>query len=171
MCVRELFLYQGQHPSPIHHTSLPSPPIRLLAARFPVGCAPFLNHRPHVVLQGDHVPYPLLLVGCTPPSRSLSFSLSHARARSLFPEPPHPLALTFSHLHSNLERTTDAERRARDRSFDEDCLKDLRQAAEAHRQVRYDVMSWIKPGMKMFDIAERLEAKSREMIGVSPLDG
>jgi hypothetical protein len=28
---------------------------------------------------------------------------------------------------SNLERTTDAERRERDRAFDEDCLKDLRQ--------------------------------------------
>jgi len=70
----------------------------------------------------------------------------------------------------NLERFTAAERRERDRAYDEDCLKDLRQAAEAHRQVRYDVQSWLKPGMKMFDIVERLEAKSREMIGVTTLD-
>jgi hypothetical protein len=34
-----------------------------------------------------------------------------------------------------------------------DFYKDLRQAAEAHRQTRKYVMSWIKPGMRMIDIA------------------
>jgi methionyl aminopeptidase len=33
-----------------------------------------------------------------------------------------------------------------------DYYKDLRQAAEAHRQTRKYVQSWIKPGMKMIDI-------------------
>jgi len=45
-----------------------------------------------------------------------------------------------------------------------DFYKDLRQAAEAHRQTRKYVMSWIKPGMRMIDIAEKLEECSRKMI-------
>lgn len=51
-----------------------------------------------------------------------------------------------------------------------DLYKDLRQAAEAHRQTRKYVQSWIKPGMKMFDIAEGLEATSRKMINEHGLD-
>lgn len=34
----------------------------------------------------------------------------------------------------------------------EEMWNDFRQAAEAHRQVRSYVMSWIKPGMTMIDI-------------------
>lgn len=34
----------------------------------------------------------------------------------------------------------------------EEIWNDFRQAAEAHRQVRGYVMSWIKPGMTMIDI-------------------
>jgi methionyl aminopeptidase len=34
-----------------------------------------------------------------------------------------------------------------------DLYREFRQAAEAHRQTRKYVMSWIKPGLKMIDIA------------------
>lgn len=52
----------------------------------------------------------------------------------------------------------------------EEALREARCAAEAHRQVRKYVQSWIAPGMKMIDICERLEAKSREMIKVNGLE-
>ena len=47
---------------------------------------------------------------------------------------------------------TNEEKKALDNAHIE-FYKDLRQAAEAHRQTRKYVMSWIKPGMKMIDIA------------------
>jgi methionyl aminopeptidase len=47
---------------------------------------------------------------------------------------------------------TSEEKKALDQAHT-DFYKDLRQAAEAHRQTRKYVQSWIKPGMKMIDIA------------------
>eukprot|EP00041_Stephanoeca_diplocostata_P006365 m.82258 g.82258 ORF g.82258 m.82258 type:complete len:480 (+) comp16324_c0_seq1:112-1551(+) len=87
----------------------------------------------------------------------------------LYPDSNFPIGEMQKYTDDNLERTTAEELRMRDRLYD-DKLKDLRQAAEAHRQVRSYVNSWIKPGMKMFDIAEKLEAKSRELIGESGMD-
>ena len=46
---------------------------------------------------------------------------------------------------------TNEEKRALDLAH-EDIYNDLRQAAEAHRQVRKYVQGFIKPGMKMIDI-------------------
>ncbi|KAG7252660.1 hypothetical protein CRUP_000803 [Coryphaenoides rupestris] len=53
-------------------------------------------------------------------------------------------------------RTTSQEKQALDRA-NEEMWSDFRQAAEAHRQVRTYVKSWIQPGMTMIDICERLE--------------
>jgi len=64
---------------------------------------------------------------------------------------------------SNRTRITNEEKRAADRMiFDK--LNDLRRAAEVHRQVRRDVLKWIKPGMLMIDICERLEATVRTLV-------
>ncbi|XP_035498542.1 methionine aminopeptidase 2 isoform X4 [Scophthalmus maximus] len=60
-------------------------------------------------------------------------------------------------------RTTSEEKRALDRA-NEEMWSDFRQAAEAHRQVRSYVRSWIKPGMAMIDICEKLEDCSRRLI-------
>uniref|UniRef100_A0A3B3ZQE5 Methionine aminopeptidase 2 n=1 Tax=Periophthalmus magnuspinnatus TaxID=409849 RepID=A0A3B3ZQE5_9GOBI len=60
-------------------------------------------------------------------------------------------------------RTTSEEKRALDRA-NEEMWSDFRQAAEAHRQVRAYVRSWIKPGMTMIDICEKLEDCSRKLI-------
>ncbi|XP_078276176.1 methionine aminopeptidase 2 [Rhinoraja longicauda] len=46
----------------------------------------------------------------------------------------------------------------------EEIWSDFRQAAEAHRQVRKYVRSWLKPGMTMIEICERLEDCSRKLI-------
>uniref|UniRef100_A0A8C6V1R3 Methionine aminopeptidase 2 n=1 Tax=Neogobius melanostomus TaxID=47308 RepID=A0A8C6V1R3_9GOBI len=60
-------------------------------------------------------------------------------------------------------RATSEEKRALDRA-NEEMWCDFRQAAEAHRQVRAYVRSWIKPGMAMIDICEKLEDCSRKLI-------
>uniref|UniRef100_A0A914R4P8 Methionine aminopeptidase 2 n=1 Tax=Parascaris equorum TaxID=6256 RepID=A0A914R4P8_PAREQ len=58
---------------------------------------------------------------------------------------------------------------ALDASYEE-LYKDFRRGAEAHRQTRKFVRSWLKPGMTMIEICERLEAHSRRMINESGLD-
>nr|CAD2133286.1 unnamed protein product [Meloidogyne enterolobii] len=67
-----------------------------------------------------------------------------------------------------INRITNEEKKALDTSY-EDIYKDFRRAAESHRQTRKYVKSWIKPGMKLFDICERLEAHSRRMINENGL--
>lgn len=49
------------------------------------------------------------------------------------------------------ERVTSEEKRALEVAHDE-FWSDYRRAAEAHRQTRQWAKSWIKPGMKLFDI-------------------
>lgn len=48
-------------------------------------------------------------------------------------------------------RMTSEEKKALDQASEE-IWNDFREAAEAHRQVRKYVMSWIKPGMTMIEI-------------------
>eukprot|EP00062_Callorhinchus_milii_P022746 gi/632980847/ref/XP_007907263.1/ PREDICTED: methionine aminopeptidase 2 [Callorhinchus milii] len=60
-------------------------------------------------------------------------------------------------------RTTSEEKRVLDQASEE-IWSDFRQAAEAHRQVRKYVMSWLKPGMSMIEICEKLEDCSRKLI-------
>uniref|UniRef100_A0A8C2VFD1 Methionine aminopeptidase 2 n=1 Tax=Chinchilla lanigera TaxID=34839 RepID=A0A8C2VFD1_CHILA len=60
-------------------------------------------------------------------------------------------------------RTTSEEKKALDQASEE-IWNDFREAAEAHRQVRKYVMSWIKPGMTMIEICEKLEDCSRKLI-------
>lgn len=49
------------------------------------------------------------------------------------------------------DRITSEETKAMDR-LNEDIYKEARLAAEAHRQTRQYMQSYIKPGMKMIDI-------------------
>ncbi|CAL8376026.1 unnamed protein product [Arctogadus glacialis] len=65
-------------------------------------------------------------------------------------------------------RTTSEEKRVLDKA-NEEMWSDFRQAAEAHRQVRAYVRTWIQPGMAMIDICERLEDCSRRLIKESGL--
>ncbi|XP_048013326.1 methionine aminopeptidase 2 isoform X1 [Megalobrama amblycephala] len=60
-------------------------------------------------------------------------------------------------------RMSNEEKQMMDKA-NEEMWNDFRQAAEAHRQVRQYVKSWIKPGMTMIDICERLEDCSRKLI-------
>uniref|UniRef100_A0A3P9QID3 Methionine aminopeptidase 2 n=1 Tax=Poecilia reticulata TaxID=8081 RepID=A0A3P9QID3_POERE len=60
-------------------------------------------------------------------------------------------------------RMTMEERRVMDKA-NEEVWNDFRQAAEAHRQVRKHVRSFLKPGLTMIEICERLEDCSRKLI-------
>ncbi|KTF86206.1 hypothetical protein cypCar_00040816 [Cyprinus carpio] len=60
-------------------------------------------------------------------------------------------------------RMSNEEKQVMDKA-NEEMWNDFREAAEAHRQVRQYVRSWIKPGMTMIDICERLEDCSRKLI-------
>lgn len=75
-----------------------------------------------------------------------------------------PMGEITSHpLESNIYRETSAEKRAHDR-MQSDIYSKVRQAAEVHRQVRSYAQSFIKPGIKLIDMCERLENKNRELI-------
>jgi methionyl aminopeptidase len=63
----------------------------------------------------------------------------------------------------NSYRTTSEEKRQVE-MMNEDMLKDVRLAAEVHRQTRKYAQSFIKPGMLMTEICERIEDSTRKLI-------
>ena len=66
-------------------------------------------------------------------------------------------------LESQTYRESSAEVRALDR-LEEDLYSKVRNAAEVHRQVRSYAQSFIKPGIELADMCERLENKNRELV-------
>lgn len=64
----------------------------------------------------------------------------------------------------NLKRSTDEEKRHLDR-LEFDHYNDLRHAAEVHRTVRKYAREMIKPGMRMYDIAENIDNATRALTG------
>nr|XP_002738650.1 PREDICTED: methionine aminopeptidase 2-like isoform X1 [Saccoglossus kowalevskii] len=65
-------------------------------------------------------------------------------------------------------RTTNEEKKAMERA-EADIYSDIRQAAETHRQVRKYVQGFLKPGLQMIDICERLETAGRKLINENGL--
>ena len=63
----------------------------------------------------------------------------------------------------NSYRETSAECRATER-LHEDLYSKVRLGAEVHRQVRSYAQSFIKPGIELADMCERLENKNRELV-------
>lgn len=47
----------------------------------------------------------------------------------------------------------------------------IRKAAEVHRQVRQHARKFIRPGMKLIDIAETIEAGTRALVDEDGLEG
>lgn len=72
-------------------------------------------------------------------------------------------------IESNIKRISGAEFRAKERIL-ESQYDDLRRAAEVHRQVRKHAQSIIKPGMKIMDICNEIEATNRKLIEVNGLE-
>lgn len=88
---------------------------------------------------------------------------------ALFPNEDYPVGEIQNYKDDNLWRVTNEEKRALDRAHLE-TYKEARLAAEAHREVRKYVRGFIKPGMKMIDICEKLEAASRALINEKGLE-
>jgi methionyl aminopeptidase len=71
-------------------------------------------------------------------------------------------------LDHNLFRSKDAELREKDKLSFED-YDDLRRASEVHRQTRKHAQRFIKPGMKLMDICNEIEATNRRLIEANGL--
>jgi len=65
--------------------------------------------------------------------------------------------------YRNPARHSTAEAREREKVHADD-YSNIRRAAECHRNVRTFAQSYIRPGMSMIDICQRLEAKTAELI-------
>ncbi|CAG2113383.1 unnamed protein product [Medioppia subpectinata] len=94
----------------------------------------------------------------------------------LFPDTNYPLGEVVNHPvpagvdgKTAMDRTSNAEKRALDSASDE-IYKELRLAAEAHRQTRKYMQSVIKPGLTMINICETLEETARKLIGENGLE-
>lgn len=78
--------------------------------------------------------------------------------------PPFPVGEIQEHpLESNSHRTSSAELRQNERMAS-DLYSKLRHASEVHRQVRHHAQSFIKPGIKLIDMCERLEETNRLLV-------
>lgn len=73
------------------------------------------------------------------------------------------------HGDSNRHRITSAELRNKEKLFESD-YDDLRRAAEVHRQTRRYAQSFIRPGMKIMDICNEIEACNRRLIEANGLE-
>ena len=92
----------------------------------------------------------------------------------LFPDGQFPIGQIMDHPVGQSDTTAknrfnSEEARAVDR-LQLDLYNEVRQAAEAHRQTRQHIQSWVKPGMKMIDICEELEKTARLLINENGLE-
>ena len=71
--------------------------------------------------------------------------------------------------YNNPSRYSTAEAKEAEKLFEDDYIN-IRRAAECHRNVRKFAQSYIRPGMSMIDICQKLEAKTIELIEASGMD-
>ena len=84
--------------------------------------------------------------------------------RALFPDGHFPVGQRLEYEQPlNLWRRESEEQRQREK-VQEDQYESLREAAEAHRIVRQWAKGWIKPGMRMIDIADTIETSLRKTV-------
>lgn len=96
--------------------------------------------------------------------------------RQTWPEPTIPVAKQFAAGHfptgeivdhpgevNNFRRSSE-EKRALERASAQQ-VQEMREAAEVHRQVRTWAQSWIKPGLSLMLMTDRIEKKLNELIG------
>eukprot|EP00929_Paragymnodinium_shiwhaense_P118240 TRINITY_DN90178_c0_g1_i1.p1 TRINITY_DN90178_c0_g1~~TRINITY_DN90178_c0_g1_i1.p1 ORF type:complete len:557 (+),score=189.67 TRINITY_DN90178_c0_g1_i1:108-1673(+) len=86
-----------------------------------------------------------------------------------YPDGVYPLGQVCEYVGQNAFRTTSAEKRELERLNNYDYDK-IRRAAEVHRQVRRYVQSYIRPGIGMIDLCQRLERKTHELVQANGLE-
>ncbi|CAD2220991.1 methionyl aminopeptidase [Angomonas deanei] len=80
------------------------------------------------------------------------------------PEMPYTEEMLKVIANDSTQRVTSEEERAMKRASQAAQLEDLREAAEVHRQVRTWAHSWIKPGLPLIYITDKIEKKLNELI-------
>mmetsp|Transcript_11488 Transcript_11488/g.26157 ORF Transcript_11488/g.26157 Transcript_11488/m.26157 type:complete len:464 (+) Transcript_11488:48-1439(+) len=83
----------------------------------------------------------------------------------LYPNNNFPEGEIQEYNELNAWRSTSAEKKEQEKMATLDQLHEVRHAAEVHRTARKYLYSWVKPGMLMTEICERLENKVRDLIG------
>ncbi|CCW70299.1 unnamed protein product [Phytomonas sp. Hart1] len=105
-------------------------------------------------------PYPAALPDCprqTWPEPTVTI-------RRQFPSGHFPLGEILEHPGPlNTFRLNSAEKREREKAGEAE-IEDLRLAGEVHRQVRRWAQSWIRPGLPLMLLADRIEKKLGELI-------
>jgi len=86
-----------------------------------------------------------------------------------YPNSDFPTGQIVEYVGGNAFRTSSAEKRELERLHTYDYEK-IRKAAECHREVRKYVQSYVKPGLTMTDICQRLEKKTHELIAANGLE-
>lgn len=86
-----------------------------------------------------------------------------------FPDGKYPPGEMQEYVDANSYRTTSAEMRDRER-IEEDLYETVREASEVHRQVRAYMKPYIKPGIRLIDMCERLENANRALVGAKDGD-
>lgn len=87
-----------------------------------------------------------------------------------FPNNDFPIGVIEEYcIGDNQKRISSAEKREQERLHTYDYEK-IRRAAECHRQVRKYVQGYARPGMKMVDLCQKLEAKTHELITANGLE-
>jgi len=86
-----------------------------------------------------------------------------------FPSGVFPVGEIQAYRDDNAYRTSSAELRERER-LESDMVNTVRQASEVHRQVRAYMKDYIKPGVKLIDMCERLENANRALVDAKGLD-
>eukprot|EP01112_Ceratiomyxa_fruticulosa_P019069 TRINITY_DN6183_c0_g1_i2.p1 TRINITY_DN6183_c0_g1~~TRINITY_DN6183_c0_g1_i2.p1 ORF type:complete len:485 (-),score=120.33 TRINITY_DN6183_c0_g1_i2:233-1687(-) len=89
--------------------------------------------------------------------------------RLQFPDGNYPVGQIMEYVGNNSYRTTSEELRERER-LSLDIYQDVRRAAEVHRQVRAYAQKFIRPGMLMTDICERIENCNRKLVEENGLE-
>ena len=82
----------------------------------------------------------------------------------LYPNGIYPEGEICEYINDNAYRTTNEEKRQLDR-MNNDFLKEYREGAEIHRQVRQWAQKSIKPGQTLTEIAEGIEDSVRALTG------
>ena len=90
--------------------------------------------------------------------------------KQLYPQNNFPHGEEVPYEGHNAYRTTSEEKRHLDNLNAEPFLRDYREAAETHRQVRQWAQGWIKPGMSLTEIADGVEDGVRALCGHQALE-
>lgn len=86
-----------------------------------------------------------------------------------YPAADFPLGEVQEYVGDHAYRTSSAEKRELERLTTHDYER-IRRAAECHRQVRRWVQGYIRPGIPMTELCQKLERKTHELVAVNGLE-